>query len=207
MNPSEQGFTLIEVMVAIMLMAVVSLIAWRGLDSVTRADQHLQASTEQTQVLLRALNQLQRDISLRASVELRTAQPQEGDAAKADGLAGVTVRSADSTGLRLDVIRSAPVAGDGLQRVRWWLKGDTLYRAAAPARDRYPLPAPKDGVGVLTGVSDFQVRVWEAGKGWRQLSGNRQEDPLGLEISLVRQTPQGPERYRQVLGPLRQVSE
>ena len=30
MNASQQGFTLIEVMVAIMLMAVVSLIAWRG---------------------------------------------------------------------------------------------------------------------------------------------------------------------------------
>lgn len=198
MKPSQQGFTLIEVMVAIMLMAVVSLIAWRGLDSVTRADQHLQASTEQTEVLLRALNQMQRDISLRASVELT---PPE--ATQTEGLAAVTVRSSDSKGFRLDVIRSAPMAGDGLQRVRWWLKGDALYRAAAPARDRYPLPAAKDGVVVLNGVSDLQVRVWEAEKGWRQLSGNRREDPLGLEISLVRQTPQGVEKYRQVVGPLK----
>lgn len=198
MKPSQQGFTLIEVMVAIMLMAVVSLIAWRGLDSVTRADQHLQASTEQTEVLLRALNQMQRDISLRASVELT---PPE--ATQTEGLAAVTVRSSDSKGFRLDVIRSAPMAGDGLQRVRWWLKGDALFRAAAPARDRYPLPAAKDGVVVLTGVSDLQVRVWEADKGWRQLSGNRREDPLGLEISLVRQTPQGVEKYRQVVGPLK----
>jgi len=198
MKPAQQGFTLIEVMVAIMLMAVVSLIAWRGLDSVTRADQHLQASTEQTEVLLRALNQMQRDISLHASVELT---PPE--ATQTEGLAAVTVRSSDSKGFRLDVIRSAPMAGDGLQRVRWWLKGDALYRAAAPARDRYPLPAAKDGVVVLTGVSDLQVRVWEADKGWRQLSGNRREDPLGLEISLVRQTPQGVEKYRQVVGPLK----
>ena len=119
-----------------------------------------------------------------------------------EGLAAVTVRSSDSKGFRLDVIRSAPTAGDGLQRVRWWLKGDSLYRAAAPTRDRYPLPAAKDGVVVLTGVSDLQVRVWDADKGWRQLSGNRREDPLGLEISLVRQTPQGVEKYRQVVGPL-----
>ena len=199
MNKSEQGFTLIEVMVAIMLMALVSVIAWRGLDSVTRADQHLQASTEQTEGLLRALNQMQRDINLRASVELNS----RDDASKETGLAAVTVRSSDSKGFRLDVIRSAPVAGDGLQRVRWWLKGDNLYRAAAPARDRYPLPAAKDGVVVLSGVSDLQVRVWEADKGWRQLSGNRREDPLGLEVSLVRDTPQGVERYRQVVGPLR----
>jgi general secretion pathway protein J len=203
MKRSEQGFTLIEVMVAIMLMAVVSVIAWRGLDSVTRADQHLQASSEQTEVLLRALNQLQRDISLRAGVELNAPEPSKNSAEKLDGLAAVTVRSSDSKGFRLDIIRSAPVVGDGLQRVRWWLKGDSLYRAAAPARDRYPLPAAKDGVVVLSGVRDLQVRVWEADKGWRQLSGNRREDPLGLEISLVRETPQGVEKYRQVVGPLR----
>ena len=197
MNKSEQGFTLIEVMVAIMLMALVSVIAWRGLDSVTRADQHLQASTEQTEGLLRALNQMQRDISLRASVELA-----EPGTAKDAGLAAVTVRSSDSKGFHLEVIRSAPATGDGLQRVRWWLKGDALYRAAAPARDRFPLPAAKDGVVVLAGVSDLQVRVWDKDKGWRQLSGNKREEPLGLEISLVRQTPQGVERYRQVVGPL-----
>ena len=203
MKPSQQGFTLIEVMVAIMLMALVSLIAWRGLDSVTRADQHLQASTEQTEALLRVLNQLQRDLSLRASVELNAPTTAQEQADKAAGLAAVTVRSSDSKGFRLDVIRSAPVAGDGLQRVRWWLKGDSLYRAAAAPRQRYPLPAAKDGLVVLTGVSDLQVRVWEADKGWRQLSGNRQEEPLGLEFSLVRQTPQGVERYRQVVGPLK----
>ncbi|MGA9700018.1 type II secretion system protein GspJ [Pseudomonas sp.] len=198
MNRAQQGFTLIEVMVAIMLMAIVSVIAWRGLDSVTRADQHLQASTEQTEVLLRALNQMQRDLSLRASVELNA----EDNQAKPEGLAAVTVRSSDSKGFRLEVIRSAPVAGEGLQRVRWWLKGDQLYRAAAPTRDRFPLPAAKDGVVVLTDVRDLQVRVWEADKGWRQLSGNRREDPLAMEISLVRETPQGLERYRQVVGPL-----
>ncbi|MFA7944242.1 type II secretion system protein GspJ [Pseudomonas brenneri] len=201
MNRNQQGFTLIEVMVAIMLMAVVSLIAWRGLDSVTRADAHLQASTEQTQALLRALNQLQLDVSLRAGVELAP-PPTADQPPAADALPAVTVRSSDSKGFGLELIRSAPTPGDGLQRVRWWLKGDTLYRAAAPARDRYPLPAPKEAVAVLSQVSDLQVRVWDNDKGWRQLSGNRRNNPAGLEITLVRQTPQGVERYRQVLGPL-----
>jgi general secretion pathway protein J len=89
-----------------------------------------------------------------------------------------------------------------LQRVRWWLKDQTLYRAAATPRDRYPLPAPKQAVAVLDRISDLQVRVWEPEMGWRQLSGNRKENPQGLEIRLTRQTPQGEEHYRQVLGPL-----
>ncbi|MFJ4196541.1 prepilin-type N-terminal cleavage/methylation domain-containing protein [Pseudomonas sp. NPDC089534] len=198
----QQGFTLIEVMVAILLMAVVSLIAWRGLDSVTRADSHLQASGEQSDSLLRALNQLQRDVELRAGIELsepkRAGEDDEPDTAPP----ALTVRGSDSQGFRLDIIRTAADRPGALQRVRWWLKGDTLYRAAAPARSRYPLPAPTSGVAVLTDVSEAQVRVWDPDKGWRQLSGNRKEDPPGLEIRLTRQTPQGPERYRQVIGPL-----
>jgi general secretion pathway protein J len=86
--------------------------------------------------------------------------------------------------------------------VRWWLKDQTLYRAAATPRDRYPLPAPKQAVAVLDSISDLQVRVWEPEMGWRQLSGNRKENPQGLEIRLTRQTLQGEEHYRQVLGPL-----
>ncbi|AZC18070.1 MULTISPECIES: type II secretion system minor pseudopilin GspJ [Pseudomonas] len=202
MNSRQEGFTLIEVMVAIMLMAVVSLIAWRGLDSVSRADAHLKAGTEQTEALLRALNQLDRDVAQRAAIELREPQLGESENAEPETPAPLSVRSSDSKGFRLEVIRSAATSGEGLQRVRWWLKGDTLYRAVAEARDRYPLPAPRDGVAVLERVSDLQVRVWNPDKGWRQLSGNRQDNPAGLEIRLVRQTPQGEERYRQVLGPL-----
>ncbi|TLP64944.1 MULTISPECIES: type II secretion system minor pseudopilin GspJ [Pseudomonas] len=201
MKRRQQGFTLIEVMVAIMLMAIVSLIAWRGLDSVSRADQHLQASTERTQALLRALNQLERDLALRASIQLHAPDLARRGAEAAQTPPAVSVRSADNE-FRLDVIRSAAESADGLQRVRWWLKGQTLYRAAAPARSRYPLAALGDGVAVLDGVSDLQVRVWEPGQGWRQLSGNRKDDPLGLEITLTRQTPQGAEHYRQVVGPL-----
>jgi general secretion pathway protein J len=202
MNNRQEGFTLIEVMVAILLMAIVSLIAWRGLDSVTRADTHLQASTEHTEALLRTLHQLERDIALRASIELREPLLNDNDDERSGQPAAISVRSADDQSFRLDVIRSAATSQNGLQRVRWWLKDQTLYRAAATPRDRYPLPAPKQAVAVLDSISDLQVRVWEPQMGWRQLSGNRKENPQGLEIRLTRQTPQGEEHYRQVLGPL-----
>ncbi|QHF45075.1 type II secretion system protein GspJ [Pseudomonas sp. S35] len=202
MKTRQRGFTLIEVMVAIMLMAIVSLIAWRGLDSVTRTDQHLQASTEHTEAILRALNQLERDLALRASTELRAPNLTGRETEPAQTPAAISVRSADNQRFRLDVIRTGATSADGLQRVRWWLQGQTLYRATAPARSHFPLPSPGEGVAVLDKVSDLQVRVWEPGQGWRQLSGNRQDEPLGLEIKLTRQTLQGAEHYRQVVGPL-----
>lgn len=202
MNTAQRGFTLIEVMVAILLMAIVSLIAWRGLDSVTRADSHLQASTEQTEAILRTLKQMERDLALRASIELREPNLAEREATPSQAPAAVSVRSADNQRFRLDVIRSAAAPIGGLQRVRWWLQGETLYRAAAPPRDHFPLPAPNEGVAVLDRVSDLQVRVWDPGHGWRLLSGNRKDEPKGLEIRLTRQTLQGDEHYRQVMGPL-----
>lgn len=202
MNGRETGFTLLEVMVAILLMAVVSLIAWRGLDSVTRADSHLQASTEQTEALLRVLNQLERDVALRASIELSEPLNRGVDDQPWTAPPALTVRSTEGRGFRLDVIRVAAAQEGTLQRVRWWLEGDTLYRAQGQARSRYPLPAPGAGVAVLSEVSNAGLRYWDREKGWRKLSGNRQENPLGIEISLTRQTPQGMEKYRQVLGPL-----
>ncbi|BCQ61757.1 hypothetical protein PBOI14_35070 [Pseudomonas sp. Boi14] len=111
MKRRQQGFTLIEVMVAIMLMAVVSLIAWRGLDSVTRADSHLKASTEQTEELLRTLNQLERDVALRAGTQLREPALGDSEEAEPDSPAPLSVRSSDSKGFRLEVIRSAATPG------------------------------------------------------------------------------------------------
>lgn len=197
----QQGFTLIEVMVAILLMAIVSLVAWRGLDSVSRADRHVQQSTEHTGALLRVFNQLERDLALRASTELQ--EPARPGAAVPAESAIVAVRvkgDADSDG-RLELIRRSAESGEGLQRVRWWLQGRTLYRAAAPARDRYPLPAPKAGVAVLEDVGSFRLRVWTAGRGWQMPDDKAGDNPQGLEIQLVRQGAQGSERYRQVLGP------
>lgn len=198
MNRRQAGFTLIEVMVAILLMAIVSLIAWRGLDSVTRADSHLRASAEHTESILRTFNQLERDLSSRASIELQEPNHTDDADEHRSAPAAISVRSADNRVFELDIIRVAAAPDHGLQRVRWWLKGQTLYRAAGQARTRLPLPAPQKGVAVLSAISDLQVRVWKPGDGWRQLSGNRQKEPPGVEVRLSRMGPQGTEEYRQV---------
>ncbi|WP_369326258.1 prepilin-type N-terminal cleavage/methylation domain-containing protein [Alcaligenes nematophilus] len=219
---AEAGFSLIEVMIAIVIMAMLSLIAWRGLDSMSRANTALQMRTEETAQLMRTLQQIERDITWRTTVELPSAETQtatpegeeekEGDAPRGRRAdkpvpllpAGMDIRRTNQAPFSFELVRAAPAAPGRWQRVRWWLQGDTLYRAAGEAAAAYPLPAPSinDRITVLTGVSSFDVRAWEQGQGWRRLpvSGPARTAASGLEVTLaVRRSEGAAMRYRRVI--------
>ncbi len=165
----QAGFTLIEVMVAIMLMAIVSLMAWRGLDSIARASAHLEDSTEQGAALLRALNQLERDIALHSAIREETGLPIGDEPIRAgDSLPpGLALKRLSEIPLRLDIVRASTEPGAPLQRVRWWRQGNILYRAASPSGDRLPLPPLAERVAVLDDVSRFEIRAWVPGRAGR----------------------------------------
>ncbi len=57
----QGGFTLIELMVAITVMSIVAIMGWRGLDSIIRARQTLQANLEQTRGIQLAFAQMESD--------------------------------------------------------------------------------------------------------------------------------------------------
>ncbi|WP_312341220.1 type II secretion system protein GspJ [Stutzerimonas nitrititolerans] len=196
------GFTLIEVMVAIMLMAIVSMIAWRGLDGIARARTHLEDSTEHTAQLMRALNQLKRDLDMRATTELMApVDDQENPPVEDRSLpVAVKVQGGGPGSPKLALIRNSADRKGTLQRVRWWVEGDTLYRASAQPRERYPLPAPRDAVAVLEGLTKFSIRIWQPSKGWSTVSSAELNNPAGLEVRLSRRGSQGDENYRLVMN-------
>ncbi|VCW34927.1 PulJ/GspJ family protein [Pseudomonas aeruginosa] len=198
----QAGFTLIEVMVAIMLMAIVSLMAWRGLDSIARASAHLEDSTEQGAALLRALNQLERDIALHSAIREESGLPSGDEPIRAgDSLPpGLALKRLSEIPLRLDIVRASTEPGAPLQRVRWWRQSKVLYRAASPSGDRLPLPPLAERVAVLDDVSRFEIRAWVPGKGWTRLPARSKVRASGLEISLARVTRNGVERYRRVVA-------
>lgn len=198
----QAGFTLIEVMVAIMLMAIVSLMAWRGLDSIARASAHLEDSTEQGAALLRALNQLERDIALHSAIREESGLPSGDEPIRAgDSLPpGLALKRLSEIPLRLDIVRASTEPGAPLQRARWWRQGKVLYRAASPSGDRLPLPPLAERVAVLDDVSRFEIRAWVPGKGWTRLPARSKVRASGLEISLARVTRNGVERYRRVVA-------
>ncbi|MCI1190435.1 prepilin-type N-terminal cleavage/methylation domain-containing protein [Calidifontimicrobium sp. SYSU G02091] len=108
-----RGFTLVEVLVALVVMAVLSALAWRGVDGMARARE---VNAEQTQRMLR----------------LDTVLAQWAHDLQAVREVGVVPALAfDGASLRL--VRDA---GDGVQLVVWALRGTTLTRWASPVVTR-----------------------------------------------------------------------
>jgi general secretion pathway protein J len=66
MKARQSGFTLIEVLVAITLMALVSIIAWRGLENVSSQQRRLTEDADENDTVIRMLGQFERDVALRA---------------------------------------------------------------------------------------------------------------------------------------------
>ncbi|WP_179283488.1 PulJ/GspJ family protein [Bordetella genomosp. 9] len=194
----QRGFTLIEVLVAVALMAIVSVMSWRGLDSVVRARNHMQREADRDEALLRVLGQLQQDVRMRAPDSVL-------DGGIPDASAGQALPAAISmpaSAQEVDIVRGPAPAGRW-QRVRWWRDGDTLRRASGAGGDSFPLPRPDAGADVLDGVQGFAVEAWIPGRGWIALPANQSNAAatgLAFVLRLAGAAPGTTQTYRRVVA-------
>jgi len=191
----QQGFTLIEVLVALALMALLSVISWRALDMVERSDARLQASADDTLALVRVLGQIESDIGRHANDDILPASPRWNPSARTGALLPPGIQWNDPV---LSLVRSAE--GGAWQKVAWGKENGTLRRAAGPAVRTLPLPEVRMGEVMLEHVNVFAVRAWIPGQGWTLpgLAGP-QRSATGLEITIGRQRDGRDEIYRKVM--------
>ncbi|MDX3893231.1 type II secretion system protein J [Pusillimonas sp.] len=218
----QQGFTLIEVLVALTLMALVSLISWRGLDAVQQTGERLDERAEETLSIVRALGQIERDVQLHAGADVLpdqiSAVPDAASGAAAKSSVRLPAGIAWDPEIGLSLVRSA---GDGLwQQLRWHLQEGKLIRTIGAPSYLLPLPAAETGVVVLEDVDTLTVRMWQAGRGWvdppsavrNGASANAQAGAgantpgqgagsgvTGLEIAVYRQGAAAGKPYRKVV--------
>jgi general secretion pathway protein J len=159
------GFTLVEVLVALSLLAILGVISWRGLDYVTAQRERVDRETDELAGILRVLSQLERDVAQRAPDFMLPARKEPGmlppSLAVAHGKGGA---------IALEILRIAPGTGGPAraQRVIYRLSDATLTRSVSPPGTRWP-PAPAaDPVALLPGARRFAVRVM-AGGFWSEL--------------------------------------
>ncbi len=170
------GFTLLELLVAVTLMAVIALLGWRGLDAVISARDDITRNSDRLRALSLAFAQIEDD--LRRAWFARLLVP---------GETVIALRQPDEGRIELELLRAAPTArslmepaasGLGpvdrsdasplapLQRVIWRLNEGRLERGqqgwlpgGAALGDWVWQP-------LVVGLDTIRWRLWVDGQGW-----------------------------------------
>lgn len=190
-----KGFTLVELLVAIAVLAIVAVLGWRGLDGILRSRQSLTLTMEQTRGMQLAFAQMQSDcehLATGSTVRLRANLLAEND--------------------RLTLVRTVFVENEPsrLQVVSYRVRDGVLTRRESTAtRDLQQLDAlwqaarsdtdPSPAVVMQTGVTAMTMRLWQNNAWVSTTTGGAQQAgavpppppgaqsnnvPTGLEVAL-----------------------
>jgi general secretion pathway protein J len=196
------GFTLLELLVAITVLAFVSMIAWRGLDALLKTRERLEPPLDDTRALLGALGQLERDVSQLAPPAIMTLPIPALAIAGGDGGSTLTLTRLAARDAALPT---------GLQRIQYRVADGMLLREAAPVQQTLSVEATEaiSTARLLGGVRSLQIRIW-ANEGWAPpgtraapspgsappIPGAAAAVPPGIEVTIERSDGQS---YRRVL--------
>ncbi|MBP8270918.1 MAG: prepilin-type N-terminal cleavage/methylation domain-containing protein [Sphaerotilus sp.] len=176
-NPScrpAAGFTLIEVLVSLFILALMSAMAWQGVDAIARSRESTQARMDRLLRLQSVLAQWEADVQAVVDTQV--------------------VPGLNFDGATLRMTRRQP---EGMQVVAWTLRSGTLYRWTAPTSNTldtlqdgwmrsYQLLGNEAGtLTMLNNIAQWQLFVFlTSSNGWSnaQSSGDlAQVQPSPLE--------------------------
>jgi len=177
-----RGFTLLELLVAVSILAVVGVIAWRGLSTLTATRERLAPQNDEVHALLAGFGQIERDLSqVPSSVGLFALPTQAVRVFVADGQPALQIlrlaRSPDGN----------PAAA--VQMVFYQVLDGQLQRQATVAQRFYSAQstASLTRVALVPQVDQMQIRVWRNNIGWIVPTSDADSaSTVGIEVRLLR---------------------
>ena len=182
----QRGFTLLELLIAIAIFALLALATYRMFDSVMQTDQATRVQEQRMRELVRAMGALERDLT--QAVE-RPVRDELGDNRGAFLSEGENDQIVELT--RGGWRNPLGQARSRLQRVRWSLSGETLERRYWLVLDRAQDSKPRvqqvlDGVTALSWRFLDKEHNWQGH--WPTDEGSEEERleslPLAVEMTL-----------------------
>lgn len=168
---SARGFTLVEVLVALMVMALLAVMAWQGVDGIVRTRQRSQARLDEVLRMNTVLAQWEQDLM----------QLQDTNAVPALNFDGASLR----------LTRSTPT---GVQVVVWALRNGTWDRWAGPPvtgsralQDQWMASQQFQGnepgqLRVFKGVASVHMYYYR-GNGWSNAQSSGDVESVGASAS------------------------
>ena len=181
-NRAQRGFTLLELLVAISILAFIAVISWRGLSSLTATRERLEPQNDQVRSVLAGFGQMELDLArVPINAALYALPTQAVRVLVVDGQRSLQIlRLADSP----DGSRASAV-----QMVLYRIENGVLERQTTPAQRFYSADAPArlETVALVPSIDDLQIRVWRVNVGWiTPASDADTAGATGLELRLQR---------------------
>lgn len=181
----QRGFTLMELLVAIAVLAVLASVSFRGLNSILEADRHVRSETRRWNEVALVFANIGRDLSLAVARSVR-------DEAGRTRAGLIVDRVQDDSQEQLVITRLGDDDGSPRsepRKVGYRLRAGTLDYLVWPATELAPGAAPLASP-ILENVSGMQLRVLGSDGAWTSswAGGRESALPKAIEVQIVLET-------------------